>query len=183
MNIKVIEMFRNFGVIAVIALLSGCAATAPPAQHIAVGHQAAEELAVLEAMDRYMTAISESDSETLLAMQTPDGMTYQWRPTGDGDMHITAHPNSYWAEPSEGDAPVFRERYWSPNVMIRGAIAVVWAPYEFWIDAKTSHCGVDVFDFVRIDGKWLVSNSMWTVEPESCTELRPVDATKLRPDD
>jgi hypothetical protein len=47
-----------------------------------------------------MTAISECNLEAMAAMQTPDGMTYQWRATEDGDMHITAHPNSYWTDPS-----------------------------------------------------------------------------------
>ena len=45
---------------------------------------------------------------------------------------------------------------------------MVWRPYEFWEDGKTSHCGVDVFDFVKIDGRWRVSNSTWTVKPEAC---------------
>lgn len=135
-----------------------------------------------------MTAISESDHEASdheaqKAMQTPDGTTYQWRPTEDGDMHITAYPNSYWSDPSQDEGRAFRERFWSPHVMIRGGIAVVWAPYEFWIDGQTSHCGVDVVDFVKIDGKWPVSNAMWTVEPEACTELRPLETTNLRPED
>lgn len=110
-------------------------------------------------------------------------MTYQWRPAEGGDMHITAHPNTYWTDPSRDDGHVYRERYWSPTVMIRGGIAVVWAPYEFWIDGETSHCGVDVVDFVMINRKWRVSNAMWTVEPEACAELRPVDPTKMRPED
>ena len=57
----------------------------------------------------------------------------------------------------------------------------MWAPYEFWTDGKTSHCGVDVFDFVKIGGVWRVSNSMWTVEANACAELRPADALQLRP--
>jgi hypothetical protein len=48
---------------------------------------------------------------------------------------------------------------------------------------EISHCGVDVFDFVKIDGQWLVSNSMRTVEPEACAELRPSDTSSLRPHD
>jgi len=134
-------------------------------------------------MDAYMTAISDSDFQAQAAMQMPEGMTYQWRPTGDGGMHITPRPNSYWTDPSRGGDRVYRERYWSPTVMIRGGIAVVWAPYEFWIDGKTSHCGVDVMDFVKVDGKWLVSNAMWTVEPEACDELRPEGTSALRPAD
>jgi hypothetical protein len=176
-------MNRSVSVIAVMALLSGCGASEPQTQRVPKGHQSGEEAAVLEAMDRYMTAISESNHEAQAAMQAPGGMTYQWRPTESGDMHITAHPNSYWSDPSRDDGRVFRERYWSPSVIIRGGIAVVWAPYEFWIDGETSHCGVDVVDFVKIDGKWLVSNAMWTVEPDACTELRPVDGTNLRPED
>ena len=66
-------------------------------------------------------------------------------------------------------------------MLIRGGIAVVWAPYEFWIDGETSHCGIDVVDFVKIGGTWLVSNSMWTVEPDACAGLRPAEAAELRP--
>jgi hypothetical protein len=119
----------------------------------------------------------------MAAMQAPDGMTYVARPREGGGIEIVGRPNSYWVDPARADGPALRERYWSPTVLIRGPIAVVWAPYEFWRDGKTSHCGVDVFDLVRIDGEWRVSNSMWTVEPDACAELRPADASKLRPDD
>ena len=71
----------------------------------------------------------------------------------------------------------------SPSVMIRGGVAVAWAPYVLWTDGKTSHCGTDVIDFVKVDGRWLVSNAMWTVEPEACAELRPVETSTLRPVD
>jgi len=57
----------------------------------------------------------------------------------------------------------------------------VWAPYAFWIDGKTSHCGIDVFAFIKTDSVWRVSNSMWTVEPNACAELRPEDPSKIRP--
>jgi hypothetical protein len=52
-----------------------------------------------------------------------------------------------------------------------------------WRDGKTSHCGVDVFDFVKVDGIWRVANGMWTVEPEACAELRPSDPSQIRPAD
>jgi hypothetical protein len=47
-------------------------------------------------------------------------------------------------------------------------MAVFWAPYSFDIDGKRSHCGVDVFDFIRVKGEWKLANSMWTVEPDGC---------------
>jgi len=175
------EMTRITCLMAILALVSACTAPGPPASPLPAGHQPDEETAVLEAMDRYMIAISTNDLEAMATMQTPEGMTYRARATEGGKMDIVAHPNSYWVDPSQDDGRSHRERYWSPTVLLRGGIAVVWAPYEYWIDAKTSHCGVDVFDFVKIGGVWRVANSMWTVEPNACAELRPAEVLQLRP--
>jgi len=146
-------MIQRIGLTALMALFWACQASGPASQSFPAGHQSAEEQTVLEAMDNYMKAISANDLDAQSAMQTADGMTYQWRPAKDGTMHITAHPNSYWTDSSKADGRVYNEQYWTPTVMIRGGIAVVWAPYEYSIDGKTSHCGVDVIDFVKIDGK------------------------------
>ena len=147
------------------------------------GHQPDERDAVLAAMDRMMLAISANDPEAMAALQTPEGMTYRAAVTDGSSMDIVARPNSYWIDPARRSEATYRERYWSPTVLIRGDIAVVWAPYEFWIDGETSHCGIDVFDFLKIDGEWRVSNSMWTVEPDACPELRPLDDAQIRPAD
>lgn len=164
-------------------LLATCASPAVPVSQAPAGHQPGEEAAVLAAMDRYMHAISANDLQAMAAMQTPDGMTYRARATTGTSMEIVGQPNSYWVDPARADRRVVRERYWSPTVLVRGSIAVVWAPYEFWVDRKTSHCGIDVFDFLRIDGEWRVANSMWTVEPDACDELRPADRNAIRPPD
>lgn len=140
-----------------------------------------EEAAILAVLDRYMTAISEKDLETMASLQTPEGMTYRARALGGGGWDVAARPNSSWVDPANTDDFTHRERYWSPTVLVRGGIAVVWAPYEFWLDGKTSHCGINVFNFVKIDGAWLVSNSMWTVEAGGCAELRPRDPSSIRP--
>jgi ketosteroid isomerase-like protein len=145
------------------------------------GHQAAEEKAVLAAMDRYLAAISASDLEMMAAMQTPDGVNYRALALPSGGMEILGRPNSYWVDPARKDGRTKRERYWAPTVLVRGSIAMVWAPYEFWIDGETSHCGVDVFNFIRVDDAWHVANSMWTVEPDACPELRPSDPASIRP--
>lgn len=112
----------------------------------------------------------------MAALQMPDGMTYRARPAERGGTEVVGHPNAYWVDPARRDARVLREQYWSPTVLIRGRIALVWAPYEFRVDGKTTHCGIDTFDFVKLEGRWRVANMMWTVEPDACTELRPAAA-------
>ena len=152
-----------------------------PATFSRAGHQVGEEAAVLAAMDRYLAAITARDLDAMASMQTPDGMNYRARALASGGMEVVGRPNSYWVDPARKDGHTHRERYWAPTVLVRGSIAVVWAPYEFWIDGKTSHCGIDVFSFVKVGEAWHVANSMWTVEPDACPELRPADPASIRP--
>ena len=167
--------------LAVAFVFTACAPPAAPVQP--AGHQAAEEAAVLAVMDAYMLEISANDLAAMDARQTAEGMTYRHAAREDGGWDVVAQSNKYWVAPERADGHSYHERYWSPTVMIRGAMALVWAPYEFQIDGATSHCGVDVFSFAKIDGVWKVSNSMWTVEPNACAELRPADASAIRPHD
>ena len=161
--------------------LAACTTTATPTPM--AGHQPAEEEAILAVMDAYMHEISANDLAAMDARQTSEGMTYRFVASEDGGWDAVPSPNSYWVAPERADDHTYHERYWSPTVMIRGAMALVWAPYEFQIDGETTHCGVDVFSFAKINGIWKVSNSMWTVEPNACPELRPENPDTIRPRD
>jgi len=141
----------------------------------------AEEAAILGVVDRFMTAVSTNDS-TGMAQLHLDGAIHIGVSTGAAGATVV---NRRGLAPPPADAKptvsVRRERYWDPVVHIRGSIAIVWTPYEFWRDGKTTHCGVDVFNLVKQDGLWRIANMMWTVEPEACAQLRPSDPARVRP--
>ena len=160
--------------IAGLAALSGCAKQAATQYN-------AEQLEVLAAMDAHMRAISANDLALMATQQTPDGMTYSVFRDEAGEWKISGQTNAYWVAPERADDNAYQERYWAPTVLVRGAMALVWAPYEFKINGEASHCGVDAFSFAKVDGKWLSTNAMWTVEPSACDELRPADAAMMRP--
>jgi hypothetical protein len=50
------------------------------------------------------------------------------------------------------------ERIHDPLVRIDNDLAVVWAPFEFLVDGKVDHCGTDLFNLVRVDGKWIIAS-------------------------
>ena len=50
------------------------------------------------------------------------------------------------------------ERIHDPLVRIDNDLAVVWAPFEFLVDGKVDHCGTDLFNLVRQDGRWLIAS-------------------------
>jgi hypothetical protein len=49
------------------------------------------------------------------------------------------------------------ERFWDPLVRIDDDIALIWTPYDFLIDGKVHHCGTDVVNLVRLDGRWVIA--------------------------
>lgn len=181
MGIARIRRSLTSAAIAVGCVLSASCRGASTPTPQPVGHQPGEEAAVLAVMDDYLRALSTNDLAAMAKLQTTDGMTYVAAPSRDGRVEIAGRPNAFWVDPANSGGGAVRERYWSPTVFIRGSIAVVWAPYEFWAGGKSTHCGVDVFDFVKMEQRWLIANSMWTVEPQACTGLRPVDPSALRP--
>ena len=139
-----------------------------------------EEAAILTVVDRFMQAISTNELALLAELRLEGGFTIVSRrdPGGSDAPLVTRRVFT----PSTGlKATNNRERYWDPVVHVRGGIAVVWTPYEFWVDGKTSHCGIDVFDMIKEKGVWRIANAMWTVEPDACPSLRPSDPSKLRP--
>ena len=62
----------------------------------------------------------------------------------------------------------YRERMWEPDVRIHGAIATVWTRYDFWVDGKFSHCGIDAFDLVKTPEGWKIAGGVYTVERTGC---------------
>jgi hypothetical protein len=62
------------------------------------------------------------------------------------------------------------ERMWKPEVKVHGAIATLWAPYDFYRDGKFSHCGIDAFDLVKTKAGWQIAGAVYTVERENCPQ-------------
>ena len=57
-------------------------------------------------------------------------------------------------------------------INIHKGMASAWVPYEFYIDEKFSHCGVDIFTLFEMDGNWKIISVAYTVEKEHCEELK-----------
>ncbi|MFM7672704.1 MAG: nuclear transport factor 2 family protein [Bacteroidota bacterium] len=48
------------------------------------------------------------------------------------------------------------ERITFETVKVDGPLAIVWTPYEFYFNCRYSHCGVNSFQLVRLQGKWMI---------------------------
>src|SRR5580658_3667916 len=48
------------------------------------------------------------------------------------------------------------ERIHDPEIHIDHDLAVVWAPFDFFIDGRLDHCGRDLFNLHKKSGKWQI---------------------------
>ncbi len=57
----------------------------------------------------------------------------------------------------------FQENILSYDIKIDGKLASVWAPYEFYVNGKLSHKGVDVFQLFDEKGKWKIISLIYNM--------------------
>ena len=84
----------------------------------------------------------------------------------DGKPDVRAFSNEEYFADLQASSQKMRERIWNPEVRVSGLIATVWAPYDFWLDGKFSHCGIDQFDFIKSEEGWKIAGGVYTLEPK-----------------
>jgi hypothetical protein len=60
------------------------------------------------------------------------------------------------------------ERITFDVVKIDGDLASVWTPYQFYFGSRFSHCGVNSFQVVRLNGVWKIHYIIDTRRKDNC---------------
>lgn len=123
-----------------------------------------EREAVLRTVQAFFDTMTASDVEGARKILQPQGRFHAMS-MKDGKPEVRAFSNEeYFAILQENSRQRRQERMWNPDVRINGLIASVTAPYDFWIDDKFSHCGVDAFDLIKTEEGWKIAGGVYTVE-------------------
>ena len=128
-------------------LLAAALATPVPAQ-------STDEQPVLAPIHAMFDAMSKRDAAAVKAPTLPGGSMVLMRNGKPTQMTFDAFAELV-GKPGKNQ---IEERIHDPLVRIDNDLAVVWAPFEFLVDGKVDHCGTDLFNLVRVDGKWLIAS-------------------------
>jgi hypothetical protein len=60
------------------------------------------------------------------------------------------------------------ERITFDIIKIDGPLAIVWAPYKFYYKGTFSHCGVNSFQLVKLNGLWKIQYLIDTRRKKGC---------------
>lgn len=146
-------------------LLMLCGTTAIPAAAVAQGPPT-ESTRVQSVVDTALAAISRSDwvafADLMIdeALMLPSGERY-----GDATYAVVTKAQIRAQLPGKR----ITERGYRSEVRIAGPMAVVWLPYDLYLDGNWSHCGVDTFTLLKVKGIWKIAFLAYTVEqPPAC---------------
>ena len=135
----------------------------------AAASDASERRAVLAAAQQLFDALAARDPAAAMAVVVPEG-TISGHVTRGGRTSFFAERWQDWANGLREGSERLEERMHDPRVRIRGNMASIWTRYSFYRGGAFSHCGIDLFDMAKVDGRWRVLNITFTVETEGCRE-------------
>ncbi|TKK67790.1 nuclear transport factor 2 family protein [Ilyomonas limi] len=135
---------------------------------IQTAHAQTTEDAIKQAINQLFTAMKNADSVSLVSCFA-DSAVLQTIVDNEGKIsvhneQVTGFASSI-AKLQKGDAD---EQVTFNVIKADGELAIVWAPYKFYWKGKFSHCGIDSFQLIRIDGVWKIQYLIDTRRKEAC---------------
>jgi hypothetical protein len=113
-----------------------------------------EEQAILAPVDAFFDGLSHRDAAAIKSQVLAGGTMVLMRNGQPAQMTFEAFADRV-AKPSPAR---IEERIHDPLIRIDHDLAVVWAPFDFLVDGKVDHCGTDLFNLVRNDGRWVIAS-------------------------
>lgn len=123
---------------------------------------------VRSAVNQLFTAMKNADS-AMLVSSFADSAILQTVMEKNGKVEVkTEAVVDFASQLVTMEKNILDERIQFDVIKIDGALATVWAPYEFYYKGKFSHCGVDAFQLVRINGIWKIQYLIDTRRKQGC---------------
>ena len=151
---------KTFGRLHLILFLAAATATGllinslHAATQASVEAQTKEAQAVMVPITAMFDAMAKRDAAAIKKPLLPGGSMVLMRDGKPTQMTFDAFADLV-GKPGKTQ---IEERIHDPLVRIDNDLAVVWAPFEFLVDGKVDHCGTDLFNLVRTDGKWVIAS-------------------------
>ncbi len=126
-----------------------------------------EQQAVANTLQRMFDAMNANDVETSKKLMLEGGQ-YHTIDTESGHVRKVTFKD-YLKDLEKGEEELL-ERFWNPTVLIDGNLASLFTRYEFLVNDQFNHCGVEVFNFIKVKSDWIISGAAFTVQTEDCHE-------------
>jgi len=110
-----------------------------------------------------------SDSGMIRAAFAPTAVLQTVAKNKEGVVSVrTDAVNDFVQSVAKPHTDIYDERITFDMIKIDADLATVWTPYKFYVGERFSHCGVNSFQLVRINGAWKIQYIIDTRRREGC---------------
>jgi hypothetical protein len=134
------------------------------------GQAADDKKAALGVVTQLFTEMAAANPPGILALGTAENQLVAIRKSRDGKTAIEVIGGEAFSKYFQDKTRVMREEMYSPQVEVNGDYAMVYGRYVFFVGDKLSHCGVNQFNLVRVNGAGKIANGASTIAPGDCSE-------------
>ena len=133
----------------------------------AMAQDADDHGAVVATVDAFMAAFAAKDEEAMTALVTPEAALVAVRANDSGNAVVSSSMANLAATIASIPRAMV-EPIAVRAVMVEGPLAMVWADFGLYADGALSHCGVNLFSLVQLDGEWRIAGTTYSHITDSC---------------
>ncbi len=132
--------------------------------------QTDDKKAAYSVVEKLFAEMGAGNPAGILALGTAENQLVAIRKLRDGKTRIDVIGGKAFSEMFNSKDAKLREEMYAPQVEVNGDYAMVYGRYVFFVGDKLSHCGVNQFNLVRVEGTWKIANGASTIDPGDCNE-------------
>ena len=135
---------------------------------IVTNAQTAED-SVKAVVNQLFTAMKNTDVSMLKDAFADSAVLQTIRRKPDGTFFVhNERVSDFASQIGKAKKDSLDERITFETIKIDGPLAVAWTPYKFFYAGNFSHCGVNSFQLVRINGRWKIQFLIDTRRRQGC---------------
>lgn len=128
-----------------------------------------DEAAVKQTVNQLFEGMKKSDTALIRAAFSSRSILQTVIKNKEGKVLVESEPlDSFLAAISKPHTQIYDERITFDVIRIDADLAMVWAPYKFYLGETFSHCGVDSFQLIRENGQWKIQYLVDTRRRQAC---------------
>lgn len=128
-----------------------------------------EEGAVKKPIVALFDGMRNSDTALLRSAFTPTAILQTIAKNREGKVVVrTDDVNKFIEMVGKPHDQVLDEKITFETIKIDGDLAIAWTPYKFYFGQTFSHCGVNSFQLVKLDGEWKIQYLIDTRRKQDC---------------
>lgn len=131
--------------------------------------KAQEEAAIKQTIQKLFDGMRNADSSAIINSFAQDAIMQTIAVDKEGKTIVKQELVSNFASSvSKQKKGFLDEQIIIENIKVDNSLAIVWTPYRFYYKGNFSHCGVNSFTLVKLDGIWKINYIIDTRRKTNC---------------